>query len=194
MYDKTSFGNMAKKNFWEKSTVEGNVLLRNKPDHGGAIGYVVALFPVLFLLLLFYAFIQEEWTWEGGIDALLDLLTIVAVAALPLLLYILILSKIYWELLGGETVYYSDSSIYIQQKKIVRKEVVIPWDCVLKVEAYDEPLLLLLVPTEDPTVCLTYKTPAGKTKKIRFGCHLNPKQQQFVVERINELLAEKFGK
>ena len=87
MYDKTSFGNMAKKNFWEKSTVEGNVLLRNKPDHGGAIGYVVALFPVLFLLLLFYAFIQEEWTWEGGIDALLDLLTIVAVAALPLLLY-----------------------------------------------------------------------------------------------------------
>ena len=181
---------MANKQFWKKNKVEGSVLLRNQPDRGGLVGYVIVLFPILGLLLLFYTIFQENRIWGYGIDAFRDLLTFMALTAFPGILCILTISKIYWELLGGETVYYSDSHIYIQQKKFLRKEDVIPWNCLVKVEPYDESLWLLLVPTEDPTVCLTYKKPNGKTRKIRFGCHLNPKQRKIVIDRIQELLVE----
>ena len=114
------------------------------------------------------------------------------IAAIPLYLCFVLLVKIYWYAFGGETVYYSDSAIYIQQKKAIQREVVIPWESITKVEPYEEPLICMLLPTQDPKVLLTYKVAEGKTRKIHFGFGLNKQQQTYVVKRINELLVESF--
>lgn len=171
--------------------VDEHVLLRNKPSSGGAIADCIGLGMVLLFYVPFVVFMFEDgWDWflyDVG-DFFLCLSLIVA----PGYGIFLVISNIHWELFGGETVFYSKSDIYIQQKRMWRRDVVIPWKCVMSVEPYDEPVWLALVPTKDPTVCLTYKTPDKKTRKIRFGFKLNEKQRTYVVERIRDLLVESF--
>jgi len=169
-----------------------HVLLRNKPDPGGAFGWLIALGIILFFIYIFYSVMLDSWPNDDLLEQFLDYIAFLIVAAFPIYLCFVLLIKIYWYVLGGETIYYSDSVIYIQQKKALRREVVIPWECITKVEPYEEPLICILIPTQDPKVSITYKTADGKTKKIRCGFHLNKEQQTFVVDRIRELCVESF--
>lgn len=174
------------------SDVEGRVLLRNKPDPSGVVADCIGLGVVLLFYIPLVRFMfKEDWDWF--LYDLTDFFLFMVFVVGPIYGIFMLVNNIYWQLFGGEIVHYSSSAIYIQQKKLWRQEVVIPWDCVTDVEPYDEPVWLAIVPTKDPTVCLTYKTPDRKTRKIRFGFHLNDKQQAFVVERIRELLVESFA-
>ena len=183
---------MAKTNLKEDDTVNGRVLLRNRPDPGEAFGRLLALGTLLFIIFIFYATMRNAWPDDDWLEQFMDFAAFLALAAFPIYLCFVLLIKIHWFLFGGETIYYSDSAIYIQQKKALRREVVIPWECVTKVESYEEPLICILVPTQDPKVSITYKTADGKTKKIRCGFRLNKEQQRYVVERVQELLVESF--
>lgn len=169
-----------------------HILLRNKPDSGEAVGRVIALGILLFIIFIFYAAMRNSWPDDNRFEQFMDYTAFLLLAALPIYLCFVLLIKIYWFVLGGETIYYSDSAIYIQQKKALRREVVIPWENVTKVEPYEEPLIYILIPSQDPKVCITYKTADGKTKKIRCGFCLNKEQQTYVVERVRELLVESF--
>jgi hypothetical protein len=164
--------------------------LRNKPDPGGVIAHGIAL----GVLLLFFIPISILFFEESSpiITDFVDFLFFVVIIVLPGWFIFLLINAIYWEIFGGETIHYTLSAIYIQQKKIFRREVVIPWGCVTNVEPYDEPWILFVIPTQDPTVCITYKTPVGRTKKLRFGFHLSKEQQVYVVERVRELCVESF--
>ena len=183
---------MAKMNFKEDDTVNGRVMLRNKPDRGEALGRVLALGFMLFVIFILYAAMHDTWPDDSRLEQFMSFSAFLLIAAIPLYLCFVLLVKIYWYAFGGETVYYSDSAIYIQQKKAIRREVVIPWENVTKIEPYEEPLICILVPTQDPTVRITYKTAAGKTRKIRFGFRLNKEQQTYVIERVRELCVESF--
>lgn len=171
---------------------DAHVLLRNKPDRGEAVGRVIALGFVLFVVVILYAAMRDTWPDDDRLEQFISFSVFLLIAAIPLYLSFVLLVKIYWYGFGGETVYYSDSAIYIQQKKAVRREVVIPWENITKVEPYEEPLICAFLPTQDPKVRLTYKTVDGRTKTIRFGFRLNDKQQRYVVERVQELLVENF--
>ena len=183
---------MAKTNFRKDDNVNGRVLLRNKPDKGEALGRVLALGFVGFVIAIFYAAMCATWPEDDRFEMFVTFSTFLLIAAIPIYIFFVLLIKIYWYAFGGETVYYSDSAIYIQQKKAVRREVVIPWENVTKVEPYEEPLIYALIPTQDPTVRITYKTTDGKTKKIRFGFRLNKEQQEYVIDRVRELCVESF--
>lgn len=122
-----------------------------------------------------------------------DLLFSLLIFALPIWIIFVLIVEIYWGFLGCEIVYYSESSLYIQQKQSFRRDAVIPWDCITDIESYDEPILYYALPTHDPTICITYKKADGQTKKFRFGYHLSPKQREIVIDRIQELLVENFG-
>jgi hypothetical protein len=169
-----------------------HVMLRNKPDSGEAVGRVIALGILLFIIFIFYAAMRNSWPDDNRLEQFIDYTAFLILAALPIYLCFVLLIKIYWFVFGGETICYSDSAIYIQQKKALRREVVIPWECVTKVEPYEEPLICILLPTQDPKVCITYRTADGKTKRIRCGFRLNKEQQTYVVERVRELLVESF--
>lgn len=180
---------MAKKKFWEQTTVEGNVLLRNKPDAGTALGHCVALGIVaLFFVPIALAIIDESWTMFSFVDFFILLVFFF----IPLWIVIVLLIEIYWGFLGSETIYYSDTALYVQQKQSFRRDIVIPWDCITEIEPYDEPILYYALPTHDPTICITYKNANGQTKKFRFGYHLSPKKRKIVINRIQELLVESF--
>ncbi|MBR3559670.1 MAG: hypothetical protein IKN78_12490 [Bacteroidales bacterium] len=171
--------------------VEGHVLLRNKPDPGGAVAHGA----MLFLISIFFIPLTVS-LWEGDIVVAIgweDLFILVMFQLLPGWLLVLLVSALHWDLFGGETVYYSPSAIYIQQKRLFRRELVIPWDFMMEIKPYSESPLLFAIPTHNPTICATYRTSSGKTKTIRFGFNLNNKQQTFVVERIRELLVENFA-
>lgn len=183
---------MTKKNFWEETPIEGNVLLRNNPDPGEAVGRLIALGVLLLLVFILYAAMRSAWRDDALLEKFVDFSVFLLFATIPIYLCFVLMIKIYWFVCGGETIYYSDSAIYIQQKKAVRREVVIPWENVTKIEPYEEPLIYILIPTPDPKVRLSYKTAEGKTKKIRFGFGLNKQQQTYVVERVRELLVESF--
>lgn len=185
---------MAKKNFGEEPPVEGNVLLRNRPDPGEAVGRVLALVFVGFVISIFYLAMRNSWPDDDRFEQFMTFSAFLLFAAIPIYIFFVLLVKIYWFLFGGETVYYSESAIYIQQRKAIRQEVVIPWENITKVEPYEEPLICALIPTQDPAVRITYKTADGKTKKIRFGFRLNKEQQRYVVERVRELCVESFEK
>ena len=169
-----------------------HVMLRNKPDKGEALGRVLALGFVLFIVFILYAAMHNTWPDDSRLEQFMSFAAFLVIAAIPLYLCFVLLVKIYWYAFGGETVYYSDSAIYIQQKKAIQREVVIPWESITKVEPYEEPLICMLLPTQDPKVLLTYKVAEGKTRKIHFGFGLNKQQQTYVVKRINELLVESF--
>lgn len=174
-----------------QSDVE-HIMLRNKPDPGEAVGRVISLVFVLFIIAILYAAMRNSWPDDSHFEQFMTFSVFLLFAAIPIYIFFALLIKIYWFLFGGETVYYSDSAIYIQQKKALRREVVIPWENVTKVEPYEEPLICILIPTQDPKVLLTYKVAEGKTRKIHFGFGLNKQQQTYVVKRINELLVESF--
>ena len=172
----------------------GHIMLRNRPDKGEALGRVIALGFVLFIVFILYAAMHNTWPDDDRLEQFMSFAAFLLIAAIPLYLCFVLLVKIYWYAFGGETVYYSDSAIYIEQKKAIQREVVIPWESITKVEPYEEPLICMLLPTQDPTVCITYKTASDKTKKIRFGFRLNKEQQTYVIERVQELCVENFGK
>ena len=171
----------------------GHIMLRNRPDKGEALGRVIALGFVLFIVFILYAAMHNTWPDDDRLEQFMSFAAFLLIAAIPLYLCFVLLVKIYWYAFGGETVYYSDSAIYIEQKKAIQREVVIPWESITKVEPYEEPLICMLLPTQDPTVCITYKTASGKTKKIRFGFRLNKEQQTYVIERVRELCLESFA-
>ncbi|MCR4826320.1 MAG: hypothetical protein K5882_05135 [Bacteroidales bacterium] len=170
----------------------GHIMLRNRPDKGEALGRVIALGFVLFIVFILYAAMHNTWPDDDRLEQFMSFAAFLLIAAIPLYLCFVLLVKIYWYAFGGETVYYSDSAIYIEQKKAIQREVVIPWESITKVEPYEEPLICMLLPTQDPKVLLTYKVAEGKTRKIHFGFGLNKQQQTYVVKRINELLVESF--
>ncbi len=171
----------------------GHIMLRNRPDKGEALGRVIALGFVLFIVFILYAAMHNTWPDDDRLEQFMSFAAFLLIAAIPLYLCFVLLVKIYWYAFGGETVYYSDSAIYIEQKKAIQREVVIPWESITKVEPYEEPLICMLLPTQDPTVCITYKTASDKTKKIRFGFRLNKEQQAYVIERVRELCVESFA-
>lgn len=181
--------------FWRREVEDSDdvhVLLRNKPDRGEAVGRMIALGFVLFVVFILYAAMRGTWPDDDRLEQFISFSEFLLIAAIPIYTCFVLLVKIYWYGFGGETVYYSDSAIYIQQKKAVRREVVIPWENITKVEPYEEPLICAFLPTQDPKVRITYKTSDGKTKTIRFGFRLNDKQQRYVVERVRELCVESF--
>lgn len=179
--------------FWKmlkKGELNGSVLFRNKPDQGTALGQCVALGIMCLFFIPFFIYWLE--TFDPTIIE--DWLGILLFFALPFWIIIVLLIEIYWGFLGCEILYYSDSAIYIQQKQSFRRDIVIPWDSITGIEPYDEPILYYALPTHDPTICITYKKADGQTKKFRFGYHLSPKQREIVIDRIQELLVENFGK
>lgn len=180
---------MEKKRFWEKEEIEGLVLLRNKPDQGTALGHCFGLGIVSFFFVPMFIMSLEFIDPYDIADILIMLLFFFP----PLWIIVVLLIEIYWGFLGSEIVYYSDTMLYIQQKQSFRRDVVIPWNSITDIEPYDEPILYYGLPTHDPTITLHYKTNEGKTKKVRFGYHLSPKQRELVIERIQELLVENFG-
>ena len=169
-------------------TENGHVLLRNKPDQGTALGQCVGLGIISMFVVPFFIFWIQDFDPRSFEDILFSFL----IFLLPAWIIFVLLVEIYWGFMGSEIVYYSDSAIYIQQKQSFRKDVVIPWDSITDIKPYDEPLLLYGLPTHAPTICITYKKNANKTKKVRFGYHLSPKQRKIVIERIQELLVESF--
>ena len=174
---------------FKKTPVNGSVLLYNKPDAGTALGHCVALGIVaLFFIPIALAIIEDSWT----IPSFVDFFILFVFFFIPLWIVIVLLIEIYWGFLGSETIYYSDTALYIQQKQSFRRDVVIPWNCITDIEPYDEPILYYALPTHDPTICITYKKANGQTKKFRFGYHLSPKKRALVIERIQEMLVENF--
>lgn len=174
---------------FRETSVNGSILLRNKPDPGTALGQCVALGVISMFTIPFFIIWMEEFDPIYIEDWLGSLL----IFALPFWIIFVLIIEIYWGFLGSEIVYYSETAIYIQQKQSFRRDVVIPWDCITGIEPYDEPILLYALPTHDPTICITYKKADGKTRKARFGYHLSPKKREIVIERIQELLVENFG-
>jgi len=132
-----------------------HIMLRNRPDKGEALGRVIALGFVLFIVFILYAAMHNTWPDDDRLEQFMSFAAFLLIAAIPLYLCFVLLVKIYWYAFGGETVYYSDSAIYIEQKKAIQREVVIPWESITKVEPYEEPLICMLLPTQDPTVCIT---------------------------------------
>jgi len=165
-----------------------HILLRNKPDPGTALGQCVALGIVSCYFIPMCMVIVEE----VGPFAFVDYAMVLFVIPSLLIIFALLI-EIYWGFLGSEIVYYSDTHLYIQQKQSYRRDMVLSWDCITHIEPYDEPILYLLLPTHDPTICLHYKTNQGKSKKFRFGYHLSPKQREIVIDRIQNLLVESFA-
>ena len=180
---------MVSSKIFRETSVNGSVLLRNKPDQGTALGQCVALgimslFTIPFFIMWLESFdptIIEDW------------LGTLLIFFLPFWIIFVLLIEIYWGFLGSEIVYYSDTVLYIQQKQSFRRDIVIPWDSITGIEPYDEPILYYALPTHDPTICIHYKTADGRTKKSRFGYHLSPKQREAVIGRIQELLLKNFG-
>lgn len=178
-------------NLFRKTPVNGSVLLYNKPDAGTALGQCVALgIVVLFFVPFALAIIDESWTTPSFVDFFI----LFVFFFIPLWIVIVLLIEIYWGFLGSETIYYSETALYVLQKQSFRRDVVIPWDCITDIEPYDESILYYALPTHDPTICITYKKANGQTKKFRFGYHLSPKKRELVIERIQELLVKNFGK
>ncbi len=173
---------------FKKTSVNGSILMRNKPDPGTALGQCVALGVMSLFFIPFFIY------WLEAFDPTIieDWLGTLLIFGLPFWIIFVLLIEIYWGFLGVEIVYYSDTAIYIQQKQSFRRDVIIPWDCITDIEPYDEPILLYALPTHDPTICITYKKSDGQTKKFRFGYHLSPKNRELVIERIRELLVENF--
>ena len=172
---------------FKKTTVNGNILLQNKPDAGTALGHCVALGILSVLVIPFILYMLEDFYFT-----LEDLMPILILFTPIFWLFIVLLIEIYWGFLGSEIIYYSDTVLYIQQKQSFRRDVVIPWDCITNIEPYDEPILYFGLPTHDPTITLHYKTQKGKAKKVRFGYHLSPKQREITIERIKELCVQKY--
>lgn len=172
---------------FKKTTINGSILLQNKPDAGTALGQCVALGILSLFGLPFILYMLED-----NYFTINDLLPILILFTPILWLFIVLLIEIYWGFLGNEIIYYSDTNLYIQQKQSFRRDVVIPWSCISHIEPYDEPILYFGLPTHDPTICLHYKTTKGKTRKVRFGYHLSPKQRESIIERIKELCVQKF--
>ena len=174
---------------FKKTSVNGSVLFYNKPDAGTALGQCVALGIVaLFFVPIASALFDNTWEFD-----FVDFFILIVFFLIPLWIVIVLLIEIYWGFLGSETIYYSESALYIQQKQSFRRDMVIPWACITDIEPYDEPILFYALPTHDPTICITYKKDDGRTKKVRFGYHLSPKKRKLVIERIQELLVETFG-
>ncbi len=175
---------------FKKTPVNGSVLLYNKPDAGTALGQCVALGIVaLFFVPFALAIFDESWLTLSFVDFFVLFLFFI----IPLWIVIVLLIEIYWGFLGSETIYYSDTALYVQQKQSFRRDVVIPWDCITDIEPYDEPILYYALPTHDPTICITYKKANGQTKKFRFGYHLSPNKRELVIERLQKLLVKNFG-
>ena len=178
-------------NLFRKTPVNGSVLLYNKSDAGTALGQCVALGIVaMFFVPIAVAIFDESWLMSSFFDIFVLLLFFF----IPLWIVVVLLIEIYWGFLGSEIIYYSDTALYIQQKQSFRRDVVIPWDCITDIEPYDEPILYYALPTHDPTICVTYKKANGRMKKFRFGYHLSPKKREIVIDRIQELLVENFGR
>lgn len=175
---------------FKKTPVNGSVLLYNKPDAGTALGQCVALgIMSLFFVPFALAIFDESWLTPSFVDFFVLFLFFI----IPLWIVIVLLIEIYWGFLGSETIYYSDTALYVQQKQSFRRDVVIPWDCITDIEPYDEPILYYALPTHDPTICITYKKANGQTKKFRFGYHLSPNKRELVIERLQKLLVKNFG-
>jgi hypothetical protein len=172
---------------FKKTTINGTILLQNKPDAGTALGHCVALGILAIFGLPFILFMLED-----NYFTINDLLPILVLFTPIFWFFIVLLIEIYWGFLGIEIVYYSDTVLYIQQKQSFRRDVVIPWSSISHIEPYDEPILYFGLPTHDPTICLHYKTEKGKTRKVRFGYHLSPRQRESIIERIKELCVQKF--
>ena len=174
---------------FKRTSVNGSVLFYNKPDAGTALGQCVALGIVaLFFVPIASALFDNTWEFD-----FVDFFILIVFFLIPLWIVIVLLIEIYWGFLGSETIYYSESALYIQQKQSFRRDIVIPWNCITDIEPYDEPILFYALPTHDPTICITYKKANGRMKKARFGYHLSPKKREVVIERIQELLVENFG-
>ena len=172
---------------FKKTTINGTILLQNKPDAGTALGHCVALGILAIFGLPFILFMLED-----NYFTINDLLPILVLFTPIFWFFIVLLIEIYWGFLGIEIVYYSDTVLYIQQKQSFRRDVVIPWSSISHIEPYDEPILYFGLPTHDPTISLHYKTEKGKTRKVRFGYHLSPRQRESIIERIKELCVQKF--
>ena len=177
--------------FWRrevKYSDDVHTLLRNKPDPGAALAQCIVLGIISTFFIPFFIYMLEDSFYD-----IVDFLLLLLFFSPILWIFTVLLIEINWGFFGSEIAYYSDKSIYIQQKKSFRRDVVIPWSSISHVEPYDEPYLFVIFPTHDPTICLHYKSKKGKTKKIRFGYHLSPKQREKVIERVQELLVENFG-
>ena len=172
---------------FKKTTINGTILLQNKPDAGTALGHCVALGILAIFGLPFILFMLED-----NYFTINDLLPILVLFTPIFWFFIVLLIEIYWGFLGIEIVYYSDTVLYIQQKQSFRRDVVIPWSSISHIEPYDEPILYFGLPTHHPTISLHYKTEKGKTRKVRFGYHLSPRQRESIIERIKELCVQKF--
>ena len=170
------------------NTVEGNILLRNKPDPGAALAQFIVLGILSAFLIPLFLYLLNENFYDVG-----EFLLLLLVFSPLFWIVIVLIIEIYWGFLGSEILYYSDKALYIQQKQSFRKDVVISWDCITDIEPYDEPILFYALPTHDPTICLHYKSKNGKSKKVRFGYHLSPKKREIVIERLQELLVKNFG-
>ena len=169
--------------------MNGSVLLYNKPDAGTALGQCVALGIVaMFFVPIVIAVFDKTWTLD-----FVDFFVLIVFILIPFWIVIVLLIEIYWGFLGSEIIYYSDTALYVQQKQSFRRDVVIPWDCITDIEPYDEPILYYVLPTHDPTICITYKKANGQTKKFRFGYHLSPNKREIVIERIQKLLVKSFA-
>ena len=138
---------------FKKTTINGTILLQNKPDAGTALGHCVALGILAIFGLPFILFMLED-----NYFTINDLLPILVLFTPIFWFFIVLLIEIYWGFLGIEIVYYSDTVLYIQQKQSFRRDVVIPWSSISHIEPYDEPILYFGLPTHDPTICLHYKT------------------------------------
>ena len=169
-------------------TIEGNILLRNKPDPGAALAQFIVLGILSTFLIPLFLYLLNENFYD-----IVDFLLLLLVFSPLFWIVLVLIIEIYWGFLGSEIIYYSDKAFYIQQKQSFRRDVVIPWNCITDIEPYDEPILFYALPTHDPTICITYKKANGRMKKARFGYHLSPKKREVVIERIQELLVENFG-
>lgn len=174
-----------------------DVLLYNKPDKGG----VIPLSIVVGMVLLFFVPLSIFFS-RGGLenvnfysvwDVLEDAAIVLIFLGLPGYIVFVGFCSIVWELMGKEIVSYSESNLCIRQKVIFVKTTVVPWDSITDISPYDEPFLYVALPTRDPTVCITYKRSNNKTGKVYFGYHLKPKQQEYLVERIREILLDRIA-
>lgn len=176
----------SRKGFKREDDSECNVLLRNKPDKGA----VIPLGIVLGLISMFF-FPMIIWLIEDGMMETFGDIMIAMIFVGPLAYLIIVLvCSIIWELLGREIVYCSESSICIYQKMIFGTRYEIPWNSIVSVSPYDEPLYYMMLPTRDPTIRITYKNYKGKNKKVYFGFHLTDKQRDIVIDNIQEILLD----
>ena len=172
--------------FKRKDDGECNVLLRNKPDKGA----IIPLGIVLGLISMFF-FPMIIWLIEDGMLETFGDIMIAMIFIGPLAYLIIVLvCSIIWELLGEEIVCCSESSICIYQKMIFGARYELPWNSIVSVSPYDEPLYYMLLPTRDPTIYITYKDFKGKNKKLYFGFHLKDNQRELVIDHIQEMLLD----